>query len=244
MSADVASLPAVTALQRNDPAAFERFKKRYADSAMNGRKDEEMTLARNALRKSVKHLVAISSANDLLEITEASLSYLRGLQSTNPETCVWLSDDNKGARLTSNLAMELPMPFVREMSVLERIASTNPNVPIAPMSDEEARPYFEKVVTALRRQNFKTYLQARERLDPPDFAPYCALVIAFYQAVLDLGAPESTGAAAATTPAPDRAAAAARISRGTAAGSTPGWREWTVVTARRRLSSATSIPST
>jgi hypothetical protein len=186
LSSDVANLPAVMALQRNDPAAFERFKKRYADSAVNARKDEEMTLARNALRKSVKHLLAISPGDVLLDITETSLSYLQGLQSANPETCVWLSDDNKGARLTSNLAKDLPMPYMREMSVLERIASINPHMAIAPMSDEEARPYFERVLATLRRQNVKTDLQARERLDPSEFAPYCALVIAFYQAVLEL----------------------------------------------------------
>jgi hypothetical protein len=186
LSADVAGLPAVVALQRNDPAAFERFKKRYADSAVNARGEEVMTLARNALRKSVKPLLAISSGDVLLEITETSLAYLQGLQTANPESCVALSDETKGARLTSNLAKDLPMPFVREMSVLERIANTNPHMAMAPMSDEEARPYFEKVANALRRQAVRTELQARERLDPSEFAPYCALVIAFYQAVLDL----------------------------------------------------------
>jgi hypothetical protein len=182
----VANVPAVITLQRNDPAAFDRFRKRFADTAANARDDEVMTLTRNALRKSVKHLLAISAGDVVLEITETSLAYLQGLQATNPESCVWLSDDNKGARLTSNLAKDLPMPFIREMSVLERIASTNPHMAIAPMSDEEARPYFEKVLNTLRRQNVKTELQARDRLDPSEFAPYCSLVIAFYQAVLDL----------------------------------------------------------
>ncbi len=187
LSPGVASLPAVMALQRNDPAAFGRFKKRYvAYTAVNARKYDEVTLARNALRKSVKHLLAISPGDILLEITETSISYLQGLQSSNPETCVWLSDENKGARLTSDLAKDLPEPFMREMSVLERIASTNPNMAIAPIGDEEAGPYFEKLINSVRRQNVKTDLQARERLDPSELAPYCALVIAFYQAVLDL----------------------------------------------------------
>jgi hypothetical protein len=183
---EVAILPAVTALQRNDPDAFERFKKRYTDSAVNTGKGEEMTLARNALRKSVRHLLPISSGDVLLEITETSLSYLQGLQSTDPESCVWLSDDSKGARLKSNLAKTLPMPYIREMSVLERIAGANRHAAIAAMSDEDAQPYFAKVRNALLRQNVRTDLQARERLDPSEFAPYCALVIAFYQAVLDL----------------------------------------------------------
>jgi hypothetical protein len=183
---DVASLPAVVALQRNDPAAFQRFRTRYANTAKNASREEEMTLARNALRKSVKHLLAISPGDVLLEMTDASLGYLQGLLATNPESCVWLSDEDKGARLTSNLAKDLPILFMREMSVLERVASTNPHVQIAPMSDQDAQPYFEKVLATLRRQNVRTELQASERLAPSEFAPYCTLVIAFYQAVLEL----------------------------------------------------------
>jgi hypothetical protein len=182
----VASLPAVIALQRNDPSAFEHFKKRYTDSAASVRDDEVMSLARAALRKSVKHLLAISSGDVLLEITETSLAYMQGLQASNPESCVALSDESKGARLTSNLARELPAVFGRDMAVLERIASINPHMSIAPMTGDEARPYLETVFTALRRQSVKSELLGRDRLEPSDFAPYCALVIAFYKAVLDL----------------------------------------------------------
>jgi GYF domain 2 len=186
LPASVASLPAVMTLQRSDPAAFERFKKRFADLAANARGDEITPLARAALRKSVKHLLAISSGDVLLEITETYLAYMQGLQASNPESCVALSDESKGARLTSNLAKELPATFAREMSVLERIASTNPHIAIAPISAEEAQPYLGTVYNALRRQPVKGDLLGRERLDPSEFAPYCTLVIAFFQAVLDL----------------------------------------------------------
>jgi GYF domain 2 len=182
----VASLPAVMTLQRNDPAAFERFRKRFADLAANGRDDEVMSLARAALRKSVKHLLAISSGDVLLEITETYLAYMQGLQAANPESCVALSDESKGARLTSNLAKELPSVFNREMSVLDRIAGTNPHIGVAPITAEEAQPYLATVYSALRRQPVKGDLLGRERLDPSEFTPYCSLVIAFFQAVLDL----------------------------------------------------------
>jgi hypothetical protein len=185
LPASVASLPAVMALQRNDPAAYERFKKRYADSAPN-RDEEVMSVARAALRKSVKHLLAISSGDVLLEITETSLAYMQALQTSNPESCVALSDESKGAKLTSNLAKELPIQFVRDMSVLERIAGTNPHTAVAPMTAEEVRPYLETVFTALRRQSVRSELLGRGKLEPSDFQPYCALVIAFYQAVLEL----------------------------------------------------------
>jgi hypothetical protein len=186
LPAALVSLPAVVVLQRNDPAAYERFKKRYADSAVNARDEEVMSVARAALRKSVKHLLAISSGDVLLEITETSLAYMQALQASNPESCVALSDESKGAKLTSNLAKELPIQFVRDMSVLERIAGTNPHTAVAPMTAEEVRPYLETVFNALRRQSVKSELLGRGKLEPADFQPYCALVIAFYQAVLEL----------------------------------------------------------
>jgi hypothetical protein len=186
LPAAVASLPAVMALQRNDAAAFDRFRKRFADLAANARGDEVMSQARAALRKSVKHLLAISSGDVLLEITETYLAYMQGLQAANPESCVALSDESKGARLTSNLAKELPATFAREMAVLERIAGTNPHIAVAPISAAEAQPYLGTVYNALRRQPVKGDLLGRERLDPPEFSPYCSLVIAFFQAVLDL----------------------------------------------------------
>jgi hypothetical protein len=186
LPATVASLPAVRALQRNDPAAFERFKKRYTDSAQTAQDDELQSLARSALRKSVKHLLAISSGDVLLEITGTSLAYMQGLQASNPESCVALSDESKGAKLTSNLAKELPVEFARDMSVLERIASTNPHTAVAPMAAEEARPFLETVFNTLRTQSVRSELLGRPKLEPADFAPYCSLVIAFYKAVLDL----------------------------------------------------------
>jgi hypothetical protein len=182
----VASLPAVVALQHNDPSAFERFKTRYADSAQNAPDDQVQSLARSALRKSVKHLLAISSGDVLLEITETSLAYMQGLQASNPESCVALSDESKGAKLTSNLAKELPVEFARDMSVLERIAGTNPHTAVAPMAAEEARPFLETVFNTMRTQSVKSELLGSPKLEHADFAPYCSLVIAFYKAVLDL----------------------------------------------------------
>ena len=182
----VANLPAVVALQRNDPESFERFKRRYVDSAANAQDDEIMSIARAALRKSVKGLIAISSGDLLLEITDAYLAYMQGLQSSSPESCVALSDESKGAKLTTNLAKEFPTQFVRDMSVLERVAGTNPHATIAPPTVDQARPYLETVFSKLRRQPVKSELLGRDKLDPSEFQPYCGLVIAFYQAVLEL----------------------------------------------------------
>jgi hypothetical protein len=185
LPASVASLPAVLALQRNDPASFERFKKRYLDSAADAKEDELLSIARAALRKSVKRLLAISTGDTLLEITEAYLAYMQGLRSSSPESCVALSDESKGARLTSNLAKYYPNEFIRDMSVLERVANANPNATVAPLTADQARPYLDTVFKNLRQQPVKSELLGRGKLDPSEFQPYCALVIAFYQTVLE-----------------------------------------------------------
>jgi len=179
----VANLPAVVLLQRNDPDAFGRFKKRFTAGPAGTRDDEILTTARNALRKSVKHLIAISSGDVLVDLTETSIAYMKALQATNPESCVALSDESKGARLTTTLARDLPGMFSREMSVLERVASTNPHLAIAPMTVAEARPYFDRVMAGV---SVKTDLQNRDHLEATEFQSYCDLVIAFYQSVLAL----------------------------------------------------------
>jgi len=54
------------------------------------------------------------------------------------------------------------------------------------MTAEDARPLLETVFNRLRQQSVKSELLGRAKLEPSDFQPYCTLVIAFYQAVLDL----------------------------------------------------------
>jgi hypothetical protein len=186
LPATVANLPAVVALSRSDPASFDRFKKRFASTATNAGDDELLSLARAALRKSVKRLLANSSGDTLLEITEAYLAYMQGLQTASPESCVALSDESKGAKLTTNLAKQFPIQFIRDMSVLERVASTSPTAAVTPLSGEQARPFLETVFSTLRQQPVKVDLLGRDKLSPSEFEPYCSLVIAFYQAVLEL----------------------------------------------------------
>jgi hypothetical protein len=182
----VAALPAVIALQRNDPAAFGRFSKRMAESAANAPADEILSLARGALRKSVKRLLANAAAETLLEITEVYVGYMQALQTASPESCVALSDESKGASLTSNLAKEFPALFTRDMAVLERVAGTDPGSVIVPPTADQARPYLDTVFNSLRQQSVQSELLGRTTLAASEFLPYCALVIEFYEAVLAL----------------------------------------------------------
>jgi hypothetical protein len=182
----VATLPAVATLERNDPADFSRFVTRFTATAVNAPDDELLSLARSALRKSVKRLLANGSGDTLLDITETYLTYMKALQSTSPESCVALSDESKGAKLTTNLAKDFPILFVRDMAVLERVAGTDPNASVAAISAERAQPYLETVFNGLRQLPVQRELLGRDKLTPAEFPAYCSLVIAFYEGVLAL----------------------------------------------------------
>jgi hypothetical protein len=186
LPAAVVNLPAVVALQRADAASFDRFKKRFTDSAGNAQDDEVLSLARAALRKSLKRQLANAPGDTLLEITDAYLAYMQGLQTSSPESCVALSDESKGAKLTTNLAKQFPIQFIRDMSILERVASISPDTKTTPLTADQARPFLETVFNSLRQQPVKSELLGRDKLEPADYQSYCALVIAFYQAVLDM----------------------------------------------------------
>lgn len=180
----VATLPAVEALAAHDPTDFDNFTKRFKAIAVGAADDQLLSLARVALRKSVKRRLATASNDTLLEITETYLAYMKELNTANPESCVALSDENKGAKLTSNLAKDYPILFIRDMGVLERIANTDSNASVATLSAEQARPHLENVFKVLRGQPVQSDLLGRDKLTPADYQPYCQLVIAFYEAVL------------------------------------------------------------
>ena len=179
----VADMPAVAALKTVDPDAYAKFVKRFAASyKANAVDDETLTRARTALRKSMKHLLAKASTESLLEITEVNLAYMRALQPNNPGSCVALSDESKGATLDSNLARDHAPLFQREMAVLERIINSAASTDASP-SEAEVRPYLESVFAELKKQPVQTQLLGRDKLTAAEYAPYCDLVIAFYEAV-------------------------------------------------------------
>ncbi len=183
---EVAQLPAVAALRQTDPDAFRRFSRRFlASYSADGGDDAILSVARAALRKSLKRRVAAMPGETLIEITRVYLGYMQGLQTTDPESCVGLSDEGKGARLTANLARAFPDLFARDMAVLTSAAAFSGDGVAAPTA-EQARPYLESVFNQLRQQSLRLDLLTSDTLVPTQYSPYCSLVIAFYQAALAL----------------------------------------------------------
>jgi hypothetical protein len=179
----VANMPAVIALKMADPDAFGKFVKRFIAAYHDNEPDDViLTQARTAVRKSIKHLLANATNESLLEVTEVNLAYMRGLAQSNAGSCVALSDESKGAMLDANLARDFPPLFEREMAVLERIISNAGTTQAAP-TEAQVRPYLEAVFADLKKKPVQTQLLGRDKLSEAEYAPYCDLVIAFYEGV-------------------------------------------------------------
>jgi GYF domain 2 len=182
----VANMPAVIALKMADPDAFGKFVKRFTAAYHDNEPDDViLTQARTAVRKSIKHMLANATNESLLEITEVNLAYMRGLAQSNAGSCVALSDESKGAALDANLARDFPPLFDREMAVLERVISNAGTKQTAP-TEAEVRPYLEAVFADLKKKPVQTQLLGRDKLSEAEYAPYCDLVIAFYEGVRGL----------------------------------------------------------
>ncbi len=179
----VANMPAVIALKMADPDAYAKFAKRFTAVYHDNEPDDViLTQARTAVRKSVKHMLANATNESLLEVTEVNLAYMRGLAQGNAGSCVALSDESKGAVLDANLARNFPPLFEREMAVLERVIANAGTKQAAP-TEAEVRPYLEAVFADLKKKPVQTQLLGRDKLSEAEYAPYCDLVIAFYEGV-------------------------------------------------------------
>ena len=179
----VANMPAVIALKMADPDAYAKFAKRFTAVYHDNEPDDViLTQARTAVRKSVKHMLANATNESLLEVTEVNLAYMRGLAQGNAGSCVALSDESKGAVLDANLARNFPPLFEREMAVLERVIANAGTKQTAP-TEAEVRPYLEAVFADLKKKPVQTQLLGRDKLSEAEYAPYCDLVIAFYEGV-------------------------------------------------------------
>jgi GYF domain 2 len=182
----VANMPAVIALKMADPDAFGKFVKRFTAVYHDNEPDDViLTQTRTAVRKSIKHMLANATNESLLEVTEVNLAYMRGLAQSNAGSCVALSDESKGAVLDANLARDFPPLFEREMAVLERVISNAGGTQTAP-TEAEVRPYLEAVFADLKKKPVQMQLLGRDKLSEAEYAPYCDLVIAFYEGVRGL----------------------------------------------------------
>jgi hypothetical protein len=179
----VANMPAVIALKMADSEAYGRFVKRFTGVYHDNEPDDViLTQARTAVRKSIKHMLANATNESLLEVTEVNLGYMRGLAQSNAGSCVALSDESKGAVLDANLARDFPPLFEREMAVLERVIGNSGSKQTAP-TEAEVRPYLEAVFADLKNKPVQMQLLGRDKLTEAEYAPYCDLVIAFYEGV-------------------------------------------------------------
>jgi len=116
-----------------------------------------------------------------MESVDLRIAYLSALQNSDPESCVALEDDTRGATLRINLATRLPALAARELDLYEKIFGTSPARRSLP-TEQQTMPTLNKVLEKLgKRSDLKSELLDKDRLAPAEFRPFCDLLLAFYQ---------------------------------------------------------------
>src|SRR5262249_24244062 len=118
----VVKVPVFAALRRAEPQTFGELIAHWKDGYSKGVPEEEITAhARALVADVVRRRLPFASDEKLTEWVDILVGYMDNLKSTDPESCVALEDESKGARLKSNLAKLYPEISSKELSLKQAI---------------------------------------------------------------------------------------------------------------------------
>lgn len=189
----VLKIPLFAALKSAEPRTFDEVMGRLADGYRQGAtEDEIISSARTLVAKSVRRQLPYAPDADLLQFVDIVIAYMDGLKSADPESCVALEDDTKGARLKSDLMKLFPAIADKELSLRQALIESQAHGTRVIPTDQQVEPYLEKVRGKLaRRSDVKLDLIEKAKLTPADYKPFCVTVLTFYQEVRRLPAREA-----------------------------------------------------
>jgi hypothetical protein len=190
----VVKVPVFAALRRAEPQAFGELIARWKDGYSKGLPEEEITAqARALVADVVRRRLPFAPDEKLAEWVDILIGYMDNLKLTDPESCVALEDESKGARLKSNLTKLYPEISSRELSLKQAIIEADVTGGRSVPTSQQVQPYLEKVYDKLaRRSDLRLALFDKDTLDVTEFRPFCELALAFYQELRHLPKNESS----------------------------------------------------
>lgn len=190
----VVKVPVFAALKRTEPRAFAELIAHWKDGYSKGLPEEEITTnARALVADVVRRKLPFAPDEKLAEWVDVLVGYMDNLKSTDPESCVALEDDSKGARLKSNLAKLYPEISSRELSLKQAIIEADVTGGRSLPTSRQVQPYLEKVHAKLaRRADLRLGLFDKDKLEATEYRPFCELALAFYQELRRLPKNESS----------------------------------------------------
>ena len=175
-------VPLYAALKRTEPQAFETIVAQVKLGYREGMPEAEIFASTRGILRELSTKRLLQSADAMvMESVDLRIAYLSALQNSDPESCVALEDDTRGATLRINLATRLPALAARELDLYEKIFGTSPARRSLP-TEQQTMPTLNKVLEKLgKRSDLKSELLDKDRLAPAEFRPFCDLLLAFYQ---------------------------------------------------------------
>jgi hypothetical protein len=193
LEAGFLKVPVLAALKRAEPRVFDDLIARWKDGYSKGIPEEEITASsRTLIADVVRRRLPFAPDEKLTEWVDILVGYMDNLKSTDPESCVALEDESKGARLRSNLSKLFPEISSRELSLKQAIIESDVTGGRSIPTSEQIQPYLDKVYGKLaKRSELRLGLFEKETLDAAEYRPFCELTLAFYQELRRLPKNES-----------------------------------------------------
>jgi hypothetical protein len=173
--------PLYATLQRVDPATFTSMLHELSEGYAQGETEEQIfSSARLIFAKSLSRYLATASDEDLLQLNAIYVSYMDGLKTIDPESCVALMDDSKGARMKVSLIEAFPNIGNRELLLYEAIISAGTNGRVSRFTETQATKTMQSIFSKPTFGKDKVAIFLKTSLLPEEYKSFCEVAFAFF----------------------------------------------------------------
>jgi hypothetical protein len=176
--------PLYSTLQRVDPATFASMLHELSDGYAQGATEEQIfSNARLIFAKSLNRYLVAASDDNLLQLNDIYLSYMDRLKTIDPESCVALMDNSKGARMKVSLVDAFPNIGERELSLYDAVISAGANSRVSPLTETQATKLIQNVFSKPTFGKDKVATFVKTSLLPEEYRSFCEVTFAFFSEV-------------------------------------------------------------
>jgi hypothetical protein len=172
-------------LNQIDPSARNQIVHKLSEQYSNDTtEDKILSRARNMLFKELQSYLARASDSAVLDNIDIIIAYMEGLLNTDPERCISLVDETKGAKLNVNLARQFRDIFRMELDLHANILRDAKKEGVKAPTERQVQPYLSKVFFALGSMpGVRLSLLDQPNLGPSDYKDYCGMTLSMFREI-------------------------------------------------------------
>jgi uncharacterized protein DUF4339 len=177
-------IPVYAALQRADPNAFSGMLQELSEGYKRGATEEQIfASARAIFAKALSRYWAGASDDTLLQLSNIYTTYMSGLRTIDPESCVALVDNSKDARMRANLAHNFPENSERELALYEVVMSAGIKTGRPLLTEAQATQNMQKIFLSPAFGKARLAVFSKSTLLPSEYEGYCEASFTFYKEI-------------------------------------------------------------